>query len=230
MAKTHQNDQESGQNKGRRRGRPRGGSRANVHDDLIRAMRDCLEERAHTEITLKEVAERADASQEMVRYYFGSKNGLLIAVLRETSSRFVEALEALEATICEGDGNPTRRLIAALMELYFKERHISRIPTLEFQRSHSVIREEFLNDRSEVVVASIHRIIKRLIRAGIYTQQLDSYKMAVTIMTMISGPVSLLSTLPEPWVDAKTLPTDEWIDHLTQIIDQRCRMAPLDKP
>jgi len=209
----------------RQRGRPRDGSRANVHDDLLRAMRLCLAERMYGEITLKDVAERANTSQEMVRYYFGSKDGLLIALLRQMGERTSDALASLEKELPDGSANPTRQLIATLLNIYLEVRHLYRSTALEFQRSQSVIRNEFLDERAELVVSGIHRIISRLIAAGNYAADVDSRKMAVSIMTMISGPVTLLSTLPEPWVSVEGLASPEWVDHLTELVDRRCRPA-----
>ncbi len=207
----------------RQRGRPRGGERSHVHDDLINALRACLDDKLHSEITLKEVAERAGTSQEMIRYYFGSKDGLVSALVRQTSDRFADRLGALERDILTLGGNPTRHLIATLNDLYLSERKVARIPASEFQKAKSVLRDELLNERAELVISHIHRIVQRLIAHGAYDPALDARAMATSIMTMVSGPIVLLAILPATWVSEQELAGDGWVDHLTAIIDARCR-------
>jgi AcrR family transcriptional regulator len=216
---------ESSDTAARLRGRPRGGARSHVHDDLLNALRACLDDKLHSEITLKEVAERAGTSQEMVRYYFGSKDGLVSALVRQTSDRFADRLGELERDILALGGNPTRHLIATLNELYLSERKVARIPASEFQKAKSVLRDELLNERAELVISHIHRIVQRLMTEGIYDQALDARAMATSIMTMVSGPVVLLAILPATWVSAEELGSDGWVDHLTELVDRRCRRA-----
>lgn len=207
----------------RRRGRPKGGSSGEVHDALLAAFGECLEDKAHSEITIKEVAERAGTSQEMVRYYFGGKDGLVTAFLRERSERFVSRLRDLGRDILQMEGNPTRNLVGTLVGLYLGERLVYRISTSEFLKTRSAIREEFLDDRSELVVAHIRDIVALLVEEGIYHAAVDPRRMALSIMTMVSGPVALLSVLPAAWVSIAELGGEDWIDHLTRLIDGTCR-------
>lgn len=213
----------SGVSSARQRGRPRGGTRGVIPDDLLRAFATCLEHKVPSEITLKEVAERAGTSQEMVRYYFGSKNGLITALLRERSDRFASSLAALERDILDTPGNPTQLLIGTVLGLYLAERAVSRISTAEFLKARSPIREQFLNNRAELVIGAIHRIVLRLIEAGVYAPGVDARRMAISIMTMISGPVTLLSALPASWVSSEELAADGWVNHLTAMVDRMCR-------
>jgi AcrR family transcriptional regulator len=208
----------------RPRGRPPGGARSHVHDDLLNALRACLDNKLHSEITLKEVAERAGTSQEMIRYYFGGKDGLVGALLRQLSDRFDARLTALERDILILGGNPTRHLMATLNELYLSERKVARIAASEFLKARSTLRDELLDERSELVINHIHRIVLRLMAEGIYDRGIDARAMAISIMTMVSGPVVLLAILPPEWVSAGELGGDGWVDHLTELIDRRCRV------
>lgn len=207
----------------RRRGRPKGGSSGEVHDALLAAFGECLEEKAHSEITIKEVADRAGTSQEMVRYYFGGKDGLITAFIRERSESFMERLRDLERDILDMPGNPTRNLFATLVDLYLGNRLVYRISTSEFLKTKSAIREDFLDGRSELVIAHIRNMVLLLVEAGIYDRSVDPKHAALSIMTMVSGPVSLLSILPPDWVSVEELAGAEWIDHLTRLTDAAFR-------
>lgn len=207
----------------RQRGRPSGGAGTPIYDNLLHALRECLQERTHTEITVKEVAARAGTSPEMVRYYFGSKDGLVTALLHQASERTIKVLDTLEAEILTREGNPTRHIFAALLDIYLNERHTARISISEFQKSKSVIHDAFLKDRAEVIISRIHRCIAKLVDAGIYRSSIDVRKTAMSVMTMVSGPVTFLSVLSPAWVSDEELAGDAWLDHLTSLIDCKCR-------
>lgn len=212
-----------GDSASRRRGRPKGGSSSDVHDALLAAFGQCLLERAHSEITIKEVADRAGTSQEMVRYYFGGKDGLIAAFVRERSESFMARLLELERGIMQMPGNPTRNLMATLVDLYVGERVVYRISTSEFLKTRSVLREEFLDDRSGQVIDHIRNIVMMLVDAGIYDPAIEPKHMALSIMTMVSGPVALLSVLSSEWVSETELSGTEWIEHLTRLVDSAFR-------
>lgn len=208
----------------RPRGRPAGVAGSPIHDALLNAFRDCLTERMHTEITVKQVAERAGTSPEMVRYYFGSKDGLITALLHQGWERTTKLLGALVDELLTREGNPTRHIFAALVDLYLHERHTARISILEFQKSKSVIHDEFLEERAELIIGHVHRCVVKLVEAGIYKPDIDTRKVAMSMMTMVSGPVTFLAVLSSEWVSDKDLAGDGWLDHLTGLIDCKCRV------
>lgn len=207
----------------RQRGRPTGVAASPIHDALLLAFRECLKERTHNEITVKEVAQRAGTSPEMVRYYFGSKDGLVTALLHQASERTTRLLETLVDEILTQEGNPTRRIFATLFTIYLNERHTARISISEFQKSKSVIHDAFLKDRAELIISHVHRCVVKLVEAGIYKPDLDTRKTAMSMMTMVSGPVTFLAVLSSDWVSDEELAGDGWLDHLSDLIDCKCK-------
>ncbi|MCW1385027.1 TetR/AcrR family transcriptional regulator [Novosphingobium sp. KCTC 2891] len=223
MLMPHPNEGES-----RPRGRPRSQIRHDIPDELLRALRVLLEERTHGEITLKDVAERAGTSQEMVRYYFGSKDGLITAMLRQTASRITEVLAGLERDIVSGivqarGDNPTRLVITTLIDIYMSERAATRVALIEFEKSHSLIRDEHLSKRSGLIVSKLHDIVRLLIEQGVYAATLDARHVAVSIMVLAGSPVRLLPALSPEWITEETIVSDVWVDHLVTMIDGYCR-------
>lgn len=210
---------------GDRRGRPPGGGQSQVHEDLLVALQETLNNKAASEITLKEVAERAGTSREMIRYYFGGKDGMIAALLRNSIDRISLDLAELERTILDLDGNSTRNLVCHLNKVFIGQRKMSRISALEFTKEHSVIGDDFLRKRSDVIILHISRIIEVLRDSGIYKSEINVKNTSLNIMTLISGPVILLSSLTEDWVNLDKLNSYEWIDHLTSVIDSICRPA-----
>ena len=205
-------------------GRPHGAERTSVHDDLLAALREALREKLHFEITIKEVADRAGTSPEMVRYYFGGKDGLITALLREISARFVDNMDALEARLLASDESAIGQILRALFDFYVEERHVTRVSLSEFQKGKSKIVEDYLSNRSETVIARIHAMLAGLVDAGRYDPAMDQRRMAMTLMAMVTGPVTFLAVLPEKWLSAEELKEPQWASFLADMIDQRYRL------
>ncbi len=208
----------------RNAGRPHGSERTSVHDDLLGALREALRDKLHFEITIKEVADRAGTSPEMVRYYFGGKDGLITALLRQISERFVQRMDALEERLLEPGNSPVQQILQELFSFYVEERHITRVSVAEFQKGKSRIHEEFLSNRSEVVIGRIHAMLGRLVDAGRYVGTMDQRRMAMTILTMVTGPVTFLSVFTDKWVSPEELTDGEWASFLADMIDTKYRL------
>ena len=67
---------------------------SDVRGQLLQAGRELYAEKGLESVSLREVAERADANQAMVRYYFTDKHGFETALLEDSFERFVAAIEA----------------------------------------------------------------------------------------------------------------------------------------
>lgn len=206
-------------------GRPQGMERTSVHDDLLHALREALRDKLHFEITIKEVADRAATSPEMVRYYFGGKDGLIVALLREVSDRFGRRIDALEERLLEVEGSPVEHILRELYDFYVEERHVTRVSLSEFQKGKSKIVEDFLRDRSETVISRIHAMLARLVDGGVYDRAMDLRKMAMTMMAMVTGPTTFLAVLSDKWVSADELKGEEWAAFVADMIDSRYRVG-----
>lgn len=213
-----------GRTRSRNAGRPQGADRTSVHDDLLAALREALRDKLHFEITIKEVADRAGTSPEMVRYYFGGKDGLITALLREIGEQFVRRMDALEARLLEPGQSPIQQILGELFAFYVEERHITRVSVAEFQKGKSRIHEEFLSNRSEVVIGRIHAMLARLVEAGLYDKAMDQRRMAMTILTMVTGPVTFLSVFTDKWVSPEELTDGAWAAFLADMIDTKYRL------
>ncbi len=203
----------------RTRGRPRSQVRHDVADDLLRAVHDLLETKSPDEITLKEIADHAQTSNEMVRYYFGSKNGLMMAMLRQSGERIRTMLCKLEEDILTLTGNPTRHIVRTLVALYFAERPATRVSVTEFQKSKSVVLEDYLAKRSNLIVGKLHDIVCKLVDAGLYASTFDCRHAAVVLMTICGSPIRMLPALSPEWLTAESIADDPWIEHVVALCD-----------
>lgn len=195
-----------------------------MHDDLLAALREALRDKLHFEITIKEVADRAGTSPEMVRYYFGGKDGLIMALLRQIGDRFVQRMDALDQRLLNPESSPVQKILEELLSFYVEERHITRVSMAEFQKGKSRIHEDYLSNRSELVIARIHSMLGRLVEAGMYDEAMDQRRMAMTLLSLVAGPVTFLSVFTDKWVSAQELTNGETAAFLAEMIDLKYRL------
>jgi AcrR family transcriptional regulator len=86
-------NQEAGTGRKRKRERSR--------DRIVDAAYEVLAEKGYDATTFKEIARRAEAAQGLIHYYFGSKDRLLLEVLKEASERTREEMQRFVAALPE---------------------------------------------------------------------------------------------------------------------------------
>jgi len=64
---------------------------------LLRAAAELMTERRSIEVSLSDIAQRAQLNSALVKYYFGNKDGLLLTLMQEVLSAGVEQLNGLLA-------------------------------------------------------------------------------------------------------------------------------------
>lgn len=79
------------------RGRPPSEATRDVRLELLRAARDLFLDRSYREVSLRELAAAVGVSPAMVRYYFGDKQGLYVAMLRDVMGPLVGRIERMLA-------------------------------------------------------------------------------------------------------------------------------------
>jgi len=79
------------------RGRPRSDDARDVRQALLKAARERFLERSYREVSLRELGAAVGVSPAMVRYYFGDKQGLYAAMLREVLGPLAARIEGMTA-------------------------------------------------------------------------------------------------------------------------------------
>jgi len=192
-----------------------------IPDELIRVLRKALETKSHPELTLKEIAAEAGTSQEMIRYYYGNKDGLITAMMLESSRRIERTLSDLKTRLELRHENATRSIVTTLIRLYLSERPTTRVSLLEFQKGKSSIRDDYLARRSNLIIGALHDIILLMIERGVYRKTADARHLALSMMVLSSHPIHLLRALPSEWVTPEMLESEQWIDHVVSLFDSQ---------
>lgn len=207
----------------RPRGRPRRDQRADVPDELMRALSEVLAHKPAGEITVREIAAHAGTSPEMVRYYFNGKDGLIAALLDESYARVQACLAGLGRRLAEATTGHSHLIVECLCALYLDERQSGRLFNSEFARARSREQHAERTSRAYVIVGALDREIAALVQRGIYRSTLDPARTAILIMSLAGCPVRLLETLAPRWIDEDMLRDPAWIAQIADMVDASCR-------
>lgn len=83
-----------------------------VRTRLLKAALDCFLADDYHDVTTRRIAEQADTSVAMIRYYFGNKEGLYEEMFRDTMAPLLDQLDS--AMFASTDG------FASLLRLYYE--------------------------------------------------------------------------------------------------------------
>ena len=117
-----------------------------ARDQLLDATGALMTEQHTIDISLAEIAERSGLNSALVKYYFGSKNGLLVALLRKVLGPRMAELEPL-AHAPMAPNEKLRIHINGVVNTYFKYPYVNRLMhylmTEAGQEYGKIIAEEF---------------------------------------------------------------------------------------
>ena len=95
-------------------------------DRLVEATANLMVERGSVEVSLADIARRADLNSALISYYFGNKAGLLKALLDRDMEGIIHAVDALLAKDMAPEVR-LRRHIGAVVDTYYKTPYLNRL-------------------------------------------------------------------------------------------------------
>ncbi|WP_428028358.1 TetR family transcriptional regulator [Altererythrobacter sp.] len=140
-----------------------------IRDALLDAASSLMREQDTVEIGILDIAARARVNHGMIRYYFGNKEGMLLALLDRDVGVRIRQLEALFRL----DVTPTERMrihLEGILDTYYQIPYLNRliqamVRDASAERVHHIA-EELLKP----IAKAQHRIIEDGIAAGEFRQ------------------------------------------------------------
>ncbi|GAB3378729.1 TetR family transcriptional regulator [Spongiibacter taiwanensis] len=115
--------------------------RKNAKEVLLQAASDLLKARHAIDISFSEIAEASGLNSALIKYHFGNKDGLLLALVERDAAKTMATMEQLVAM----DISPREKIrlhIAGVINTYAKHPYLNRlIHTLMDSKSSSVSQE-----------------------------------------------------------------------------------------
>lgn len=131
---------------------------------LLRAAADLMIERGTIEVSLNEIAQRSQLNSALVKYYFGSKNGLMLALVEDVLGAGLEQLKGL----VEMDLPVVEKLklhIKGIINVYFRYPFVNRL-------IHAMLMEQELAIKvSETISKPLAMTQSKLLQEGMDSGQ-----------------------------------------------------------
>jgi AcrR family transcriptional regulator len=201
----------------RNRGRPPVQIQRHVIQDLMAAAETTLAHKTAKEATVREIATEAGTNEAMIGYYFGSKDGLLVALFQDVMNKAPSTRAEKIITACI-DQESIRPLVEQMYNYCFSRKSLIRMISLEMLANTSPIRDIYLDKYSGFTESFISHVIDEMIDKGVYNKHPNVHFFSITIMSTIMMPTAFLHPSASAHDSCKAN-SPEWIDHISRTID-----------
>jgi AcrR family transcriptional regulator len=174
--------------KSQTRGRPPAQRRRQVVQDLIEATEHGLAGKTAKEITIREIATAAGTSESMIRYYFGSKDGLLIAMIHDImmDAPYKRHQEISKSCVSIGSIRP---LVDELCDFHYSRPNLIKMIAVELLGSPSNVKEEYTKRYGHSINLLVIGIIDAMKDAKIYRDSVNSTFVAMSLIRLVVAPL-----------------------------------------
>lgn len=129
---------------------------------LIAATADILSERSSLDVSLSEIAKRSNLNSALIKYHFGNKEGLLMALLERDAEKAMTALQQLVGMSISAE-QKLRIHISGIINAYFRSPYLNRLIHYMMERGN----EEASGRVAEIFIAPMFEAYRSIIRQGI---------------------------------------------------------------
>src|SRR3984957_17829933 len=132
-----------------------------ARDALLQAGGGLMNERDAIDTSLGEISARAKANSALVKYYFGNKRGLFLALIERDVVRPIRQLQYL----VESDISPVEKMkihITGLINTYYRSRYLNRLLFMLLRESTP----EQAQDILDLLVKPVTDAPQRILAAG----------------------------------------------------------------
>jgi AcrR family transcriptional regulator len=207
------------------RGRPPKELQRHVIEHLMEAAEAALMSKTAKEIKIRDIAAAAGVNEAMINYYFGGKDGLMVAMFHEIMgdapySRYEDILIACI------DQESIKPLVQHLGNFYYSRPGLIRMTIVEMVNDTSQVKAAYRSRYFDSTPVFAERVIQGMIDRGIYAP--NHVKFATTsILSMLTAP---LFSISEKFGAAGKLGSPEWIDHIARMVDLTLKSLPPEAP
>lgn len=153
----------------RKRGRPPAGNTDDARNDLLDAAETLFADFGYAATPLRQVAERAGVNPAMVHYYFGSKSGLLKAVLDRALAPLAQALSGMQ----DAAETDITRVARMLFEMASRHPAMPRLIVREVMLSGGATQQLFIEHYAPRLGGALPGLIRRAQAQGLVSESLD---------------------------------------------------------
>jgi len=188
-------------------------------NQLIDAAYALLHEKSYRNITIRELADKANSKSAMISYYFGGKESLFMAMLEREEAKRLKSLD----TILEAD-DPLKAFIYQVIHSFSQDVAISSFITDDVMHIDGPLRDKFVNTTPTKIAKFLPELIRSLQKKNMIREDLDPKKGAFSLMSMIIMPYVGAFVRERAWeISHEEVSSDEWVEHVYQLFLNGCR-------
>ena len=182
---------------------------------LLFAAQELLVEKSYRSITIRELAEGANVNSAMIRYYFGNKEGLFVALLDEMSEQFFTSLGQIHNT-----KNPLRSIIEVLIKRFSVNKGFARLVYDELKASESQLSQAFIERFPKRMATILPQLI--MDNTAIRDKKRANYA-AFSLMMLIITPFTAEPVRKIAWgISDDEIQSPVWADHIYSLFMLGC--------
>ncbi|QBK05195.1 TetR/AcrR family transcriptional regulator [Hylemonella gracilis] len=152
--------------------------------DILRVAEAEFGEKGLAGARIDEIAEATRTSKRMIYYYFGSKEGLYLAVLEEAYRRVRDIESELKLQDLEPE-EALRRLVAFTFDHHLDhESYIRLVMSENIHRGEYLAQSPRIQELNVPAIAAIRNLYERGIKAGIFRKGLDPVDIHASISAL----------------------------------------------
>lgn len=124
-------------------------------DALLQAVKNLMTRGGTIDVSLSDIAQESGLNSALIKYYFGTKQGMMIALVEDVVLADIAQLHHL----LESDANPVEKLrsqIGAIVNVYFRNPYLNRLVNKLFEDPESA---EILAERVSRPMAAVQRAL-----------------------------------------------------------------------
>ncbi|MBN9478880.1 MAG: TetR family transcriptional regulator [Bordetella sp.] len=138
-------------------------TKSSSRTQLLQAAAALMSERGSIEVSLSEIAQKSQLNSALVKYYFGSKNGLMMELVKEILGRALIQMDEL----VEMDLDPVEKLklhIKGIITVYFRYPFVNRLIHAMFQAPETA--KEVAEAISKPLAQTQRRLLQEAVAQG----------------------------------------------------------------
>lgn len=139
---------------------------------LLDAAAAVLSERSNIDVSLSEIAQRSGLNSALIKYYFGSKDGLLLALLERMAEKSMADLSSLVKMDISAE-QKLRIHISGIINTYYRSPYINRLINYMIAQGDRTSSERVAKMFVEPMVAAYRSIVAQGVADGAF-KDLDS--------------------------------------------------------
>lgn len=193
------------------------GAAETTRDRLLAAAAALLIERDSIDISLADLAARATLNSALVKYYFGSKTGLLVALIERDARRAVADMDKLLA-LDINSGEKMRLHLRGIMQTYARAPYLNGLLHALLHGPDEAVRQQVFS----LLVAPVFRCQRKILAQGEASGEFRKVDNRIFYLSAIGACDQFMQTenvvrLSQDGTDPAAF-RQAYIDHVTQMV------------